>query len=196
MMKKKKIGLLGGTFDPIHLGHLVLAEEVMEELKLDKVIFVPAYKPPHKTAGTAATAPDRLRMVELAIAGNSRFSISRLEIDSKRKCFTIETLRKFKKMHKKDDIFFITGSDSLFALPTWRQIEDIFKISKFVVGRRPGYPLEGVPHKVLIVKISPIDVSSSQIRKRIKQGKSVRYLVPEAVIRHINRKGLYKNKRK
>lgn len=191
-MKKKKIGLLGGTFDPVHLGHLVLAEEVMEELKLDKVIFVPTYKPPHKKHSPSASAKDRVRMIELAIAGNSRFGISDIEITTKRKCFTVDTLRKFKKIHKNDKLFFITGSDSLFALPAWKEIEEIYKTANFVVGRRPGYPLESVPHKVLVVKISPIDISSSQIRKWIKRGKSVRYLVPEAVIRYIDRRGLYK----
>lgn len=189
---KKKIGLLGGTFDPVHLGHLVLAEEVAEELKLDKVVFVPAYKAPHKARGACAGSEDRYRMLELAIAGNPKFGLSDIEIKTKRKCFTIETLKKFKKIHKNDEIFFITGSDSLFTLPTWRQVQDIFKISKFVVGRRPGYPLEKVPHKVLVVKISPIDVSSSQIRKRIKDNRSVRYLVPEAVLKYINKKHLYK----
>ena len=195
-MKKKKIGLLGGTFDPIHLGHLVLAEEVAEALKLDKVVFVPAYQPPHKTQNPSAGPKDRYKMTELAIAGNPRFEISDIEINTRRKCFTVETLRKLKKIYKNSKLFFITGSDSLFALPTWKDIEEIYKISQFVVGRRPGYPLESVPHKVLVVKISPIDISSSQIRKWIKQGRSVKYLVPDAVIRYIKKKGLYKNRRK
>ena len=195
-MKKKRIGLLGGTFDPVHLGHLVLAEEIAEALKLDKVIFVPAYRPPHKTQRPSANPKDRYKMTELAIAGNSRFKISDIEISTKRKCFTVETIRKFKRVYKNSKLFFITGSDSLFALPAWKEIEEIYKISQFVIGRRPGYPLESVPHKVLVVKISPIDISSSQIRKWIKQGRSVKYLVPESVIRYIKKKGLYKNRKK
>jgi len=187
-----KIGILGGTFDPIHLGHLVLAEEVCDALPLEKVIFIPTYLTPHKGHRPYASVAERFAMVRLAIRGNPRFKISSLELKKRGKSFTVDTLREFRKIYPADDLYFITGSDSLFSLPSWKEIEDIFSLAKFVVGRRPGYPIEGVPKRVIVVKISPIDISSSQLRRMIKYKKSVRYLVSEPVRRYMAKKRLYR----
>lgn len=187
-----RIGILGGTFDPIHIGHLILAEEALWKLKLDKVIFIPSYLPPHKVPEGVLEPEHRFKMVGLAIEGNLKFDISRLEIDLKGKSYSIDTLKRLKEHFKPDtEFFFITGSDSLKELFSWKQIDEIFELSKFIVAKRPGFPIEETPKEVQVVVITEVEVSSSEIRKRLSQGQSIRYLVPEAVRAYIERHRLY-----
>jgi nicotinate-nucleotide adenylyltransferase len=188
-----RIGILGGTFNPIHIGHLILAEEALFKLKLDKVVFVPTYIPPHKNVEGSVKPKERLKMVELAMADNSSFEVSTFELDSKKKSYSIDTLKSFRDTYGEDaQLFFITGSDLLKDLFSWKNVSEIFKMSKFIVANRPGYPVKDVPEEVETVVITPIEVSSEDIRKRLKEGKSVRYLVPEKVRSYIVKHNLYK----
>ncbi len=187
-----RIGILGGTFNPIHMGHLILAEEALHKLKLDKVIFVPTLIPPHKSVDGKIKPGDRLNMVVLAIKDNPAFSFSTYEVDSKKKSYSIDTLREFRKIYgQESQLFFLTGSDSLKDLFSWKDVNEIFKISKFIVANRPGYPLAEVPKEVETVVITPIEVSSEDIRRRIRSGRSIRYLVPEKVRKYIAGRKLY-----
>jgi len=190
-----RIGILGGTFNPIHIGHLILAEEAHFKLKLDKLVFVPAFVPPHKSSSEVISAKDRLEMVKLAIEDNPAFEISTFEIDSKKKSYSIDTLKEFRNIYGEDaQLCFITGSDSLKDLFSWKNINDIFKISKFIVANRPGYPIKEVPKEVDTVVITPIEISSEDIRKRLAEGRSIRYLVPEKVRKYISERKLYLTK--
>ena len=190
-----RIGILGGTFNPIHIGHLILAEEAHFKLKLDKLIFVPAFVPPHKSSLDVINAKDRLEMVRLAIEDNPDFGLSTFEIDSKKKSYSIDTLKEFRAIYGADaELCFITGSDSLKDLFSWKNINDIFKISKFIVANRPGYPIKDVPKEVDTVVITPIEVSSEDIRKRLSEGRSIRYLVTEKVRKYIADRKLYLTK--
>lgn len=187
-----RIGILGGTFNPIHIGHLILAEEARFKLKLDKLILVPAFMPPHKDTSDVIDAKDRLEMVRLAIEDNPVFEISTYEVDSKKKSYSIDTLKEFRKIYGDEaQLCFITGSDSLKDLFSWKNINDIFKISKFIVANRPGYPLKDIPKEADTVVITPIEVSSEDIRKRLKEGRSIRYLVSEKVRKYILEHNLY-----
>jgi nicotinate-nucleotide adenylyltransferase len=187
-----KIGILGGTFNPIHLGHLILAQEVMEKLNLEKIIFVPAYLPPHKDNSDIAPALDRFKMVKLAIKGNKRFSVSDIEIKRKGRSYTIDTVKEFKKLYPNDELYFIIGSDLLNYLDSWKDLDEILKLINFVVATRPGYPLEKIPAHIFRIDIRAIDISGFEIRQAIKNKKSFRYLVPEPVYRYINKRGLYR----
>jgi len=188
-----RTGILGGTFNPIHIGHLILAEEAFSKLNLDKVIFIPTYLPPHKDVDGKIKPKDRLKMVQLAVEDNSAFECSSLEIDSRKTSYSIDTLKTLKKKSGEDNqLYMITGSDLLKDLFSWKDVNEIFKMSKFIVANRPGYPVEDVPEGVETVVITPIEVSSEDIRRRLKEGRSIRYLVPEKVRQYIISKGLYK----
>jgi nicotinate-nucleotide adenylyltransferase len=188
-----RIGILGGTFNPIHIGHLILAEEALSKLKLDKVIFVPTYIPPHKHVEGGVKPNDRLKMAEFAIEDNGSFEVSTFELDSKKKSYSIDTLKEFRTAYGEDaQLFFITGSDLLKDLFSWKNVNEIFKMSKFIVANRPGYPVKDVPKEAETVVITPIEVSSEDIRKRLKEGRSIRYLVPEKVRTYIIKHNLYK----
>jgi nicotinate-nucleotide adenylyltransferase len=188
-----RIGILGGTFNPIHIGHLILAEEAHFKLKLDKLVFVPAFMPPHKSSLDVISAKDRFEMVKIAVEDNPAFEVSTFEIDSKKKSYSIDTLKEFRGVYGEDtQLCFITGSDSLKDLFSWKNINDIFKISKFIVANRPGYPMGEVPKEVDTVVITPIEVSSEDIRKRLAEGRSIRYLVPETVRKYIVDHKLYR----
>jgi len=195
-----KTGILGGSFNPIHIGHLILAEEVREKLKLEKIIFVPANLAPHKDNRDLAPAADRYRMIELAIKGNKYFSVSDIEIKRKGSSYTIDTLKEFKEKNPADELYFITGSDLLKYLQDWKDLKEIVRMVSFVVATRPGYPLEEIPScvnsspekAITTVEIRAVDVSAFEVREAIKENKSFRYLVPEAVFDYINKKGLYR----
>jgi nicotinate-nucleotide adenylyltransferase len=188
-----RIGILGGTFNPIHIGHLILAEEALSKLNLDKVVFVPTCMPPHKTIEGSIKPADRLKMVELAISDNPAFEVSDYEVGSRKTSYSIETLKEFRKLYGEDaQLYFITGSDLLKDLFSWKSVNDIFKMSKFIVANRPGYPVKEVPKEVETVVITPIEVSSEDIRRRLKSGRSIRYLVPEKVRSYIMDRNLYK----
>jgi nicotinate-nucleotide adenylyltransferase len=187
-----KIGILGGTFNPIHIGHLILAEEAREKLKLDRIIFVPTYLPPHKDNSDIAPASARLAMLRLAIKANQYFLASDVEIKRNGRSYTIDTIKEFKKIYPKDELYFITGSDLLKYLEEWKDLREVIKLVKFIVATRPGYPLEDFPSYISTVAIRAVDVSAFEIRSCIKENKSFRYLVPDAVFNYINKNKLYR----
>ncbi|OGX19320.1 MAG: nicotinate (nicotinamide) nucleotide adenylyltransferase [Omnitrophica WOR_2 bacterium RBG_13_44_8b] len=187
-----KIGILGGTFNPIHIGHLILAQEAQEKLGLDKIIFVPTYMPPHKENSDIAPANKRLAMVNLAIKGNKNFFVSDTEIKRDGRSYTIDTLREFKKIYPLDELFFIIGSDLLNYLDEWKDLSDIIKLVKFIVVTRPGFALDRIPSYISTVAINAVDISGFEIRRRVKENRSLRYLVPEPVRSYIAKNKLYK----
>jgi nicotinate-nucleotide adenylyltransferase len=189
----KRIGILGGTFNPIHIGHLMIAEMVCEQLKLDKVIFVPSNLPPHKNRTNVASATERYQMVRLGIRGNPRFEVSDYEIKKKGKSYSIEAVSYFHDQYPEGTkLFFIIGSDLLPGLCTWKHIDEILKIVSFVSVNRPGFKERKSKIKVRSVTMPILQVSSSDVRKRITAGKTGKYLIPDNVLSYIKEKRLYK----
>ncbi|MDP2941094.1 MAG: nicotinate-nucleotide adenylyltransferase [Candidatus Omnitrophota bacterium] len=187
-----KIGILGGTFNPIHLGHLILAEEAREKLGLEKIIFVPAYLPPHKDNSDIAAADERIKMCKLAARGNQHFLVSGIEIKRAGRSYTIDTIREFKAAYRNDELYFIIGSDLLKYLADWKDLSQILEMVRFIAATRPGYPLEKIPAYINTMAIRAVDISGFEIRGRAREGKSFRYLVPEAVYEYINQHRLYR----
>ncbi|AHY46812.1 TIGR00482: nicotinate (nicotinamide) nucleotide adenylyltransferase [Rubrobacter radiotolerans] len=196
-----RVGIFGGTFDPIHLGHLLIAEQVMDEMRLSEVIFVPSGIPPHKAASSVrASAEDRYRMVLAAVEGNPRFSVDRVEVEAGRAMHTVETVPLLKERHEGDEWFFITGADEVSNLLTWREPDRLLEQVVMVAATRPGYDLSKLDHlekelrnfdRIFPVECSRLDISATNIRRRVLQGKSIRYMVPDGVYRFITRKKLY-----
>jgi len=195
--RKKRLGILGGTFDPIHSGHLILAEQLKDELKLQKVIFIPSANPPHKENHPVSPAKDRLKMVKIAIQDNPDFLISDIELRRGGKSYTIDTLTRLVKFYKDSELFFLLGSDAIDELPTWKEPDKIFQKVKVVIALRPGFDRINQKNrfvqKSLVVPINGLNISSSQIRERIREGKSIRYLVPPGVEKFIRSKKLYRS---
>lgn len=193
-----RVGLFGGTFDPIHQGHLILAEFCREACSLDKVIFIVAGEPPHKGRPRTA-AKHRLEMVELAIAGNEAFEASEIEISRPGPHYTYETLELITAARPADNLFFIIGADSLADLPGWRRPDRIFELATIVVVNRPGIdtqmieqfqPPEGA-RPLIQVPIPDIGIASRALRCRLAEGKTIRYMVPRAVEMYLRQHGLY-----
>jgi nicotinate-nucleotide adenylyltransferase len=195
--RKKRLGILGGTFDPIHSGHLILAEQLKEELKLQKVIFIPSANPPHKENCPISSAKNRLKMVKLAIQDNPDFLISDIELKREGKSYTIDTLSQLKKLYKDSGLFFLLGSDAIDELPTWKEPDKIFQKVKVVIALRPGFdrinPENRFVKKSHVIPINGLNISSTQVRERVRQGKSIRYLVPREVEEFIRSKKLYRS---
>lgn len=196
-----RIGILGGTFDPIHVGHLILAEQVAEELDLDGVLFMPAGNPSFKQDRKVTPAADRLAMVELAVADNPHFYVSDLEVKREGVTYTYDTLRELRACVPQDArLYFIMGSDTLASLHQWRNAEELAGLATFVGVDRPGQrhvtkdALERLAQEgfgVRIVQAPALEVSSSELRCRLADGKSVRYLIPASVMGYIADNGLY-----
>ena len=216
MTKPKKIGIYGGTFNPIHFGHLRSALEVAEKCRLDKVFFVPSSLPPHKTYKDLASAADRLAMVRLGVRGNPRLGASSIEVFRGGPSYTVETLAHFRKLFGADaELFFILASDAFAEISTWRDVPGLFELAGFLVMTRPGHAMPEFSkalgpqvkgqfkrgsdgrfvhksgHAIEPVDVTLLDISSSDIRSRIRQGLSVRYLVPESVFRYLAKRELY-----
>lgn len=187
-----KIGILGGTFNPVHIGHLILAEEAREKLGLDKIIFVPTALPPHKDNAGIAPAADRLKMLKAAIKGNKFFAVSDIEIKRDGRSYTIDTLKELKNKFTRDELYFIIGSDLLKYLNEWKDLSEIIKMVKFIAATRPGYPLQQLPPYIQTLAIRAVDISGFEVRQCIKENKSSRYLVPDKVFDYINKRKLYK----
>lgn len=196
-----RIGIMGGTFDPIHVGHLLLAEQVREALQLDGVLFVPAGNPSFKQDRKVAPADDRLAMVELAVADNPHFAVSDREVRRQGVTYTVDTLLELREVLPAGvQLFFIMGSDTLATLHHWRSADLLCKLATFVGVDRPGdvtisdsdlSALESAGFDVEMVQVSAFEVSSSSIRQRLAQGQSVRYLVPTPVIDYLKEHGTY-----
>ena len=188
----RRIGFFGGTFNPIHLGHLTIAEIVLGALKLDEIIFIPTFLPPHKIDRELISAEHRLNMVKFAIKDNPRFKVSDFEIKQKGKSYTIHTARYFKKVSLSEaKLFFIVGGDSYKNLKQWKSIDELVKIFTFVAVNRPRYGYKKNNHGCVFVDVPGIDISSSYIRQRIKEKKSVRYYVPDKALSYIKKHKLY-----
>lgn len=216
-----KIGLFGGTFDPIHWGHLRNAEEVREAFSLDRMLFIPTGEPPHKKRGAYTPARHRLEMVRLAIAENPGFSLSRVEVSRPGKSYSIDTVRHYARAARsKDSLYFILGMDAFLDIGSWRDFEEIFRLCHFIVTSRPGsgesLSLKRMPvavrrsfcydpkkklyrhasgTRLFFFKLTDIAISASEIRDRLKEGRSIRYLVPREVETYIKRNGLYRGHR-
>jgi nicotinate-nucleotide adenylyltransferase len=199
-----RLGLFGGSFDPIHLGHLILAESALEQCELEQVWFLPAAVPPHKMGHQLTPADRRIEMLELAIAGHAGFSVSSHEIDRGGVSYTVQTLRHFRHQDPAGDLFFILGADMLADLPNWREAAAVCELAVPIVACRAGNAepdfdcLSGVARPERIEEIrrnridSPrIELSSTDIRRRVGEGSSIRYRTPRAVEKYIQTHGLY-----
>lgn len=196
-----RLGVFGGTFDPVHYGHLVAAEEVRYRLRLDKVLFVPAGMPPHKLDYDITPTRHRLAMLELAIASNPGFALSRVDIDRHGPCYTVDTLALLHEEYGPGtELFFLMGMDSLADLLTWKEPERLIRLAWIVVVGRPGFQadvdeldkvLPGAAERICIVDTPLMEVSSSDIRQRVREGAPIRYQVPEAVEAYIRAHRLY-----
>jgi len=216
-----KIGLFGGTFNPIHLGHLRAAEIVVQKFSLDKLFFIPSYTPPHKESAQIASPQHRLKMVERAVRPFAHFCASSIEIDAGGKSYSILTLKKIKTQHPEARIFFLLGVDAFLEIETWKDYENVLEQCSFIIMSRPQFHLEDA-HEVLsqkysqrivdlsgsrtpasvedstnliyLVPIQALDISSTEVRERVSRSQSIKDLVSESVEHYIKEKGLYQKK--
>lgn len=211
------IAIIGGTFNPIHYGHLRIAEEVREALSLDKVLFIPTSQPPHKDDGSLIPPEHRLEMVRLSTSDNPFFEVSNIEIKRGGRSYSVETLRALRKENPGFEWSFIVGTDSFNDITTWREYEELFRLTNFVVVSRPGHPIKKIGEVLPIelargfwydeskgVYLNPagrfvaylettcLDISASAIRRMVKEGSSIRYLLPPGVEEYIQRERLYR----
>jgi len=191
-----KLGLIGGTFDPVHKAHLVIAERVYDTCKLDRVLFVPASSPPHKNDVTITPFDHRLRMIELAIADNPQFAASSIESLRPGKSFTTDTLAEMRRLYPNAELYWIIGADSASELHTWHDPARLLKLARFIVVDRPGWSLDNVDPRLrellMPVEMSMMDVSSTEIRARVRKGRGIRSYVPAEIAEYIETHRLYK----
>jgi len=192
---------MGGTFNPPHMAHLICAEEVYDQLGFDKVLFIPSARPPHKNNNDIADAQHRYMMTVLATKGNPHFEVSRIELDRPGRSYTIETVKELKQIYGNEtEIYWIVGTDAIIDMPMWYRVDELLNVCKFIAINRPGYDPERAEKKILqsvhFMKVSNIDISSSEIRRRIKDGMSIKYLVPSEVEEYIYKNGLYSHDEK
>ncbi|QFZ17245.1 nicotinate-nucleotide adenylyltransferase [Saccharothrix syringae] len=193
-MSNRRIGVMGGTFDPVHHGHLVAASEVQARFDLDEVVFVPTGQPWQKSERQVSAAEDRYLMTVVATASNPRFSVSRVDIDRAGPTYTVDTLTDLKGAHPGADLFFITGADALEQILSWRRADDVFGLAHFIGVTRPGYELDDThlpPGAVSLVEVPAMAISSTDVRARTAAGLPVWYLVPDGVVQYISKRGLY-----
>ncbi|NLL52309.1 MAG: nicotinate-nucleotide adenylyltransferase [Peptococcaceae bacterium] len=198
----QRLGIMGGTFDPIHYGHLVAAETARVELGLDYVLFIPTGESPHKSNLKITDAEMRFKMVEISIKNNKYFKASRIEIKRKGPSYTVDTLREIHKLLPKQEIFFITGTDAMIDILAWREPQEIFKLARVIGASRPGYESQKHLAKIFSqypeskdrlyqLEIPALAISSTYIRSRVGNNKSVRYLLPDEVRMYIENNRLY-----
>lgn len=189
-----RVGVMGGTFDPIHHGHLVAASEVMDAFDLDQVIFIPAATQPFKTDRQTAPVEDRYLMTVIATSSNNRFTTSRIEIDRGGVSYTYQTLRQLNEQNPGVQWFFITGADALRDILKWKHTDELFTLAHFIGVTRPGHQLDRgeLPEEhVSLVEVPALAISSSDCRARVHEGKPIWYLVPDGVVQYINKHRLY-----
>ncbi|HEX6467497.1 MAG TPA: nicotinate-nucleotide adenylyltransferase [Streptosporangiaceae bacterium] len=195
--RPRRLGVMGGTFDPIHHGHLVAASEVAHLFSLDEVVFVPTGQPWLKDRQKVTAAEDRYLMTVIATASNPRFSVSRVDIERSGLTYTIDTLRDIQKIYPPDtELFFITGADALAQMLGWRDTDELFTFAHFVGCTRPGHQLSdpGLPNgRVSLVEVPALAISSTECRERVRSGEPIWYLVPDGIVQYINKRGLYQD---
>lgn len=197
MTRRRRVGVMGGTFDPIHHGHLVAASEVQAWFDLDEVVFVPTGDPWQKADREVTTAEHRYLMTVIATAANPRFNVSRVDIDRSGRTYTIDTLRDLRVRLPEADLYFITGADALAEIFTWRDADELFDLAQFVGCTRPGYEMDeetlrAIPaDRVTMVEIPALAISSTDCRARTQRGEPVWYLVPDGVVQYIAKHELY-----
>lgn len=213
----QRLGVLGGTFDPLHLGHFRAAESTREAMALDRILFVPARIPPHKARPGITAAEDRFRMIQAAVENEPAFDVSRVEVDRDGPSFTVDTLAEIQRTSSAAEIFFITGIDSFREIQTWKRWEEMLETYSFIVHGRPGYGLAGareaVPENmrsmlvtlrdraerpssygpaIYLIQAATLNISSTEIRAMVRAGRSIRYLVPSEVEAYISKHHLYR----
>jgi nicotinate-nucleotide adenylyltransferase len=195
----RRVGVMGGTFDPIHYGHLVTAEEAVAQFGLDQVVFVPTGRPWMKVDRDVSPGEDRYLMTVVATASNPRFSVSRVEIDREGPTYTVDTLRLLADEHPDAELYFITGADAMLEIFDWKEAGDVLTLAHFIAATRPGYDLARfeaaapTQHpRVSMMDIPALAISSSDIRRRVHEGRAIRYLLPEGVKSYIEKQGLYR----
>jgi nicotinate-nucleotide adenylyltransferase len=196
-----RVGLLGGSFDPPHIGHLILAEEARDQLGLDRVLFAPAGQQPLKQGQKVTAVEDRVRMTELAIAGNTSFGLSRGDVDRRGPHFTVDLIAIIAAQLQPDaELYFLMGFDSLRDLPKWREPEKLIRIARLVALTRPDAPIDwvaleaavpGVRERVRLLDMPELEIASRDLRERVRTGRSIRYMVTDAVRMYIEERGLY-----
>ncbi|MFF2495307.1 nicotinate-nucleotide adenylyltransferase [Agromyces sp. NPDC058064] len=192
--RRPRIGVMGGTFDPIHHGHLVAASEVAQSHDLDEVVFVPTGQPSYKTVVTPAE--HRYLMTVIATASNPRFTVSRVDIDRPKATFTIDTLRDIRRDRPDADLFFITGADAIAQILSWKDVDELWELAHFVAVSRPGHVLSvtGLPEQdVSLLEVPALAISSTDCRSRVRRGFPVWYLVPDGVVQYISKHHLYRS---
>jgi nicotinate-nucleotide adenylyltransferase len=198
--RARRVGVMGGSFNPIHIGHLVTADEARYSFGLDEVVFVPAGHPWQKDVHDVAPAEHRYMMCVIATSQDPTFRVSRIEIDRPGPTYTLDTLRALKDERPLDELFFITGADAILQILTWRDPEAVLREARFIAATRPGYDLdrlekelpEGLEDRVAIMEIPALAISSTDVRLRAREGRPVRYLVPAGVAEYIEKNGLYR----
>ncbi len=191
----RRVGVMGGTFDPLHVGHLVIASEALHEFRLDRVTFMPTGQPWQKRS--YSDPEDRYLMTVLGTGGNPRFTVSRMELDRTGPTYTADTMRELKSFHGVEvELFFIVGADAVLKLGTWARIENLREQASVIAVTRPGFDLsdfdgEETWPQVEIMSSPPVDISSTQIRTRVREGRPIDYLVPADVVAYIKERGLY-----
>lgn len=190
------MGIMGGTFDPIHHGHLVAASEVADRFGLDQVVFVPTGDPWQKSGSAVSSPEDRYLMTVIATASNPRFTVSRVDVDRGGPTYTVDTLRDLREQYGASaELFFITGADALKKILSWKDARDLFDLAHFVGVTRPGFELDAshLPaDSVSLVQVPAMAISSTDCRRRVASGKPVWYLVPDGVVQYIAKRGLYR----
>jgi len=197
-----RLGVLGGTFDPVHTGHLVLAEQAREQLRLDRVLWVPAGDPWRKAGEPVSPAEDRLVMVRLAIEGNDGFEVSTTELDRAGPTYTLDTLQQLRGEYAAEELFFLLGLDALADLPNWHKPAELIRLALLGVARRGDEQprsaelerqMPGLEERVRWVEMPRLDISGTELRRRASEGRSLRYLVPPAVASYVREHGLYRS---
>ncbi|XAS62789.1 nicotinate-nucleotide adenylyltransferase [Micrococcaceae bacterium Sec5.8] len=190
--RRLRLGVMGGTFDPIHHGHLVAASEVAAKFDLDEVVFVPTGQPWQKMSKKVSVAEHRYLMTVIATASNPRFTVSRVDVDRPGPTYTIDTLRDLHTLRPDADLFFITGADALAQILSWKDIDELWSLAHFVGVTRPGHVLDGMGRKdVSLLEVPAMAISSTDCRSRVAEGNPVWYLVPDGVVQYIAKYGLY-----
>jgi nicotinate-nucleotide adenylyltransferase len=195
-----RLGVMGGTFDPIHYGHLVTAEEALHQFELDEVLFVPTGQPWMKEHEAVSPAEDRYLMTVIATASNPRFRVSRVEVDREGTTFTVDTLRSLREeAGDGSDLFFISGADAILEIFQWKDPQELFELAHFIAATRPGYDIDvfeataPTSHPgISVMNIPALAISSTDVRTRVAAGRPIRYLVPEGVNSYVQKAGLYR----